>query len=223
MKKAVIISVFSLLSIVPSGVVFGGVVPGGVGQYPAVRHVRAPQASWHGDSLYVRFSSDIAGKLRGVWSLHLVPMYISGKDTVRYPEVGYFTPSGVKYHKRREALSDRKSDCRVRIYRGRRASEDYASWRFVPASMGSGELQLHQRVRTCCAEYTLAVETVSVPARQVEVADTVYSTVEVAGSLPLPVAVVSVPLFEANVTFLRPKAEAVKSVPPRLPSASTIR
>lgn len=84
-------------------------------RYPAFRYVNGPKAEWRGDSLEVRFSGEVARRLKGSESLHLIPIYISGGDTIRYPEVGYFTSSEAKYYKRREALSDTKTDGTVRV------------------------------------------------------------------------------------------------------------
>lgn len=175
---------------------------------PPVRYSLTPRVQWQGDSLWVRFSGEVSGRLKGPESLHLIPIYISGKDTIRYPELGYFTPSGAKYHKRREALADRKTvGTALILYRGGKGDADYRESRIVPSSM-RGELRLLHVLRTCCEERLLASEAIAVPERAVVVADTVYTTVP--GVLPLPVMAVSVPLFETNVTFIKPKPEAVK-------------
>ena len=89
--------------------------PAAGSRYPAFRYVNGPKAEWRGDSLEVRFSGEVAGRLKGPMSLHLVPLYVSDGDTIRFPELGYFTPSGAKYHRRREALSDSKTVGKVRI------------------------------------------------------------------------------------------------------------
>ena len=100
--------------------------PAAGSRYPAFRYVNGPKAEWRGDSLEVRFSGEVAGRLEGSESLHLIPIYISDGDTVRFPELGYFTPSGAKYHRRREALSDSKTVGKVRIlYRGGHGDFDY--------------------------------------------------------------------------------------------------
>lgn len=177
-------------------------------RYPFVRYMDVPKAEWQGDSLLVRFSSEVMGRLKGPVSLHLVPLYISDGDTIRFPELGYFTPSGAKYHRRRETLADSKTNGKVRIlHRGGHGGFDYRESMVVPQAF-SGCLQLQHILRTCCDECLLSVDTIAVPERAVVVADTVYTTVP--GMLPLPVAAVSVPLFETNVTFVRPKPEAVK-------------
>ena len=74
--------------------------PAAGSRYPAFRYVNGPKAEWRGDSLEVRFSGEVAGRLKGPMSLHLVPLYVSDGDTIRFPELGYFTPSGAKYHRR---------------------------------------------------------------------------------------------------------------------------
>ena len=176
--------------------------------YPSVHYLAEPCARWRGDSLEVRFSGEVAGRRKGSESLHLIPIYISGGDTIRYPEVGYFTSSEAKYYKRREALSDTKTDGTVRVLDRKGHSEvDYRESMLVPQTF-AGRVQLQQLLHTCCEEHLLASEAIAVPERAVTVPDTVYTTV--AGMLPFPVAAVSVPLFETNVTFVRPKPEAVK-------------
>lgn len=178
---------------------------------PCVTYRQGPRAEWQGDSLRVGFSGEISRRLKGPEALYLVPVYIMGKDTVRYPELGFFTPSGAKYHRRRETFSDRKTEMIERVVSRRSPGNvDYSQSRMIPHS-ARGELRLFQILRTCCSERLLASETVAVPERAVVVPDTVYTPVEMpAGMLPLPVAAVSVPLFETNVTFIRPKAETVK-------------
>ena len=161
--------------------------------YPSVHYLAEPCARWRGDSLEVRFSGEVAGRLKGSESLHLIPIYISGGDTIRYPEVGYFTSSEAKYYKRREALSDTKTDGTVRVLDRKGHSEvDYRESMLVPQTF-AGRVQLQQLLHTCCEEHLLASEAIAVPERAVTVPDTVYTTV--AGMLPFPVAAVSVPLF----------------------------
>lgn len=107
--------------------------PAAGSRYPAFRYVNGPKAEWRGDSLEVRFSGEVARRLKGSESLHLIPIYISGGDTIRYPEVGYFTSSEAKYYKRREALSDTKTDGTVRVLDRKGHSEvDYRESMLVP-------------------------------------------------------------------------------------------
>lgn len=179
---------------------------------PNLHYSFPPQAIWQGDSLVVRFSSEITGPLSGPMSLHVIPIYISQNDTIRYPEVGYFTPSGARYHRRQETFADTKTPGEVYILKRHQhsLSVDYQQSMAIPRSY-QGRLQLQQVLRTCCDSRLLASETVSVPERAVIITDTIYQSVVVPGDmLPLPVAAVSVPLFETNVTFIKPKAETIK-------------
>ena len=144
--------------------------------YPSVHYLAEPCARWRGDSLEVRFSGEVAGRLKGSESLHLIPIYISGGDTIRYPEVGYFTSSEAKYYKRREALSDTKTDGTVRVLDRKGHSEvDYRESMLVPQTF-AGRVQLQQLLHTCCEEHLLASEAIAVPERAVTVPDTVYTT-----------------------------------------------
>lgn len=182
--------------------------PDGKSGIPSVRYSLKPRAEWQGDSLRVRFSGGIAGRFKGPVSLHLIPVYVSGADTIRYPELACFTPSGAKYHIRREVLAERKTAGQMRIlYRNSHGNFEYREAVAVPPST-NGTLYLQQVMRTCCDSRLLSSETVAVPERAAAIADTLRTTVP--GVLPLPVAAVSVPLSEPNVTFVAPKAEAVK-------------
>lgn len=174
---------------------------------PSIRYLLNPRAQWDGDSLKVRFSSEVTGRLKSTSSLHLVPIYILGRDTIRYPELGYFTPSGAKYHKRREALADHKTVGHICVlYRSSRGDVDYQESMLLPQTV-TGRLQLQYVLRNCGGARVLASLPVDVPARPV-IRDTVYATA--AARLPLPVAAVSVPIFETSVTFIEPQAEEVK-------------
>lgn len=174
---------------------------------PSIRYLLSPRAEWDGDSLRVRFSTEVSGRIKSSSSLHLVPIYILGRDTIRYPELGYFSPSGAKFYKRREALSDTKTVGQICVvYRRSRGDVDYQESMLLPQSV-TGRLQLQYVKRNCGGARVLASLPVDVPARPV-VRDTVYATA--AARLPLPMAVVSVPLFETSVTFIEPQAEEVK-------------
>lgn len=59
---------------------------------PVVSYEEGPHAEWHEDSLQVRFTVRVAGRLCGPTSLHIVPAYISGGDTIRYRTLSYFKP-----------------------------------------------------------------------------------------------------------------------------------
>ena len=175
---------------------------------PVLRYHEPPRAEWRGDSLRVSFSGEVAVRLRGPESLHITPLYISGGDTIRYPGLGCLTPSGARFGRRREALSGSKAAYRAHVLRrGGRGTADYSESMAVPSAM-RGELRLLHVLTDCCSSRLLASERIAVPERAQAGADTVSRAA--AGMLPLPVAAVSLPLFEANVTFIRPKAEAVK-------------
>ena len=179
---------------------------------PTLHYPTPPEAHWQGDSLVVRFSSQLSGSLSGPLSLHVIPLYVSGNDTIRYPEVGYFTPSGARYYRRQETFADTKTSGDVQVVSHQRRPQpvDYQQRMAIPRSY-HGKLLLQQVLRSCCDDRLLASETVAVPERAVVILDTVYRTVELTGNLlPPPIAAVSVPLFETNVTFIKPKAETIK-------------
>lgn len=169
---------------------------------PVFRYSQPPRAEWRGDSLRVSFSGGLSGRLKGPEALHLIPLYISGKDTVRYPELGCFTASGAGFNRRRETFSENGTARRTLVLR--RGTTDYRESMPVPSSM-KGELLLLHLLTDCCDSHLLSRETVAVPARPGAAVHT-----DTSGALPLPVAAVSLPLFETNVTFVCPQAEAVK-------------
>lgn len=208
MKHSLSYITIGILSLLSGNVTAQVSEDNGKPRFPSLRYHSAPHAEWQGDSLRVGFSGELVGRLKGPESLHIMPLYISGGDTIRYPELGYFTPSGARFDKRREELSGNKTEGRMHVLRrGERGTADYRESMAVPSSM-KGELRLLHVLTDCCHSYLLGSERVAVPERALARVDTVYRTMP--GMLPLPVAAVSLPLFETNVTFIRPKAEAVK-------------
>ena len=100
---------------------------------------------------------------------------------------------------------------------GKREQYEYESALVIPRGLSGeregfpGELRIEQQLRSCCDVRLLESHKVTLPVRSATVVDTLYTVVEVpAGVLPPPVAAVSVPLYEANVSFVRPVAESVK-------------
>lgn len=182
-------------------------------EIPSVRYLSQPQAAWQGDSLRIRFTSQLQGRLDGPVSLRIAPILVAGQDTVRYPELGYFTPSGARYHRRSEELSTAQQEIILRqaSRRDTAVQAEYAVARLVPPSLAvQGRLYLQQYLYGCSQPLFVASTPVDVPQRAFP-ADTAYIPVQTPrGLLPLPVAAVSIPLFEANVTFLRPEDEPVK-------------
>lgn len=131
------------------------------GRFPSVYYPVSPSAVWQGDSLTVSFSSGLKGRLKGSVSLHIVPFLISGQDTIRFPELGYFTPSSAKYDIRRQSLSERKTDGKQRVV-VRRHSPDvsgYQKTRVIPSSF-SGELKILHVLQTCCDSQVIASRSV---------------------------------------------------------------
>lgn len=189
----------------------------GSARYPLLRYNSAPRAEWRGDSLSLGFSGEVTGRLRGALSLHVIPLYISGNDTIRFPELGYLTPSEATFDKRRKALSGNRPTGTVRVLRrGDRGYVEYRKSVLVPSSM-KGEIKVLQVLRDCCDSYPLTSEAVAVPRRGAARPDSVHAIGP--GMLPLPAAAVSLPLFEANMTFVRPEVEPIK----RRTATATIR
>lgn len=163
-----------------------------------VRYPGPLTAQWSGDSLTVSFRCLVDGQGKGAVSLHLVPVYISGGDTVRYPGMAFLSPAGARFLKRREALTGTSAGGEVRILRRNgRAMAEYRQSRLVPGAT-NGRLQILQVLRTCCHDLLTAGDALEIPAP------------DPGPRLPATAGAVNVPLFEANVTFIEPKAETVK-------------
>lgn len=157
-----------------------------------------PALCWQGDTLVLSFTCALKGRLENPLSLHIVPLYVSGKDTLRYPAVNCLTPSGARFSRRRTTLqgtSEKGNDLIVRNNPQKELKYRYEERIVVPPSM-NGEFRILHYVQDCCSTSLLEEHEVAVPVRT--------------ASLPLPVVTVSVPLFEANVTFVKPAAEPVK-------------
>lgn len=170
-------------------------------RYPSLHYAAAPRIEWSGDSLVLCFSCSVEGRLKGPVSLHAVPLYITGNDTLRYPVGSFYTRSGARYHLRRRELSDGGIPSRPHVVnRGSRVEVDYREALPVPSSP-SGRLCILQVMETCCEEVILSCHDMAVPSGLRELPSAV---------LPPPVAVVNVPLFGSNLTFIEPNKEAVK-------------
>lgn len=156
-----------------------------------------PVLRWQGDSLVLSFTCSLKGRLENPLSLHIAPIYISGKDTLRFPVVNCLTPSGAKFRNRRSGIRgvDVAENNIVIRKQANGKLYSYQETLHVPPSM-RGKFQLLHYVQDCCSTWHLEQREVAVPLRT--------------AALPRPVVAVSVPLFEANVTFVKPSAEAVK-------------
>ena len=68
---------------------------------PQFRFVERPVAQWVGDSLSLRFVAGLEGELSRATSFHLQPQYLLPGDTINLPQQSWYTPSGLRYHRRR--------------------------------------------------------------------------------------------------------------------------
>ena len=137
----------------------------------ALRYLTEPSAEWSGDSLVLRFCCAAEGRLKGAVSLHALPLFIAEGDTLSYPEISFYTPSGAKFLRRRKALSWNGAaggrlvfsvPSRLHVV-GREASDSifYREAIAVPSGL-KGRLYVIQKVEDCCEEYLLAGRGVSV-------------------------------------------------------------
>lgn len=166
-------------------------------------HIDTAAAEWHGDSLRLSIRGEMRKRLKSTRSLHIQPLFISGDDTIRFPVLSCYTPSGANYRKRRVALSEKKAvDERVFVLGDECESIDYRASMNISSSM-QGKIRLQYLLAECCRSSCLGGEDV-----YVYVEERLRSGFGV--GLPLPVAVVSVPLYEANVTSIKPVLEKVK-------------
>lgn len=119
-------------------------------RFPSICYSLKPAASRDGDSLVVRFGMEVGGWFTGVASLHIVPVYISGKDSVRYPELIFTSPREARFYKRRQTFREEKRTVFVKPL-SRRYSAVYVDYRqamLVPSSAG-GLLLLQLVLYTC--------------------------------------------------------------------------
>ncbi len=139
---------------------------------PALRYLTAPIAEWSGDSLVLSFSCAAEGRFKGAVSLHALPLFISDSDTLSYPEMSFYTPSGAKFLRRRKALSWNSGAAGgrfgvyvpSRLYVVGRENPDSILYReaiAVPSGL-KGSLYVIQKVEDCCEQYVLAGRGVSV-------------------------------------------------------------
>lgn len=172
--------------------------------FPFLSFHREPCAEWQGDDLMLDFACYMPGRIRGPESIHLIPLYIAGRDTIRYPELSYYTPSGARFYKRNSSLLTMQRKTLVRVLRRGSSSEcNYRERRLVPYSK-RGEFHLLHVISDCCGYYVVSCDTIPVPERT----DIAYSYTP--SNLPRLQATVSYPLYETNVSFIRPQVEEVK-------------
>lgn len=144
--------------------------------------------------------------------MHLEPVFISGDDTLRFPDLGYYSHSEAGFVNRRKnfALPTRPNLVCVARKNGEN-TQDYDASLNIPSSFNDGKLSLIQYVTTCGKRHCDLVSLIPVPQRNSRKQDNPCEEILAKQQLlPLPIAVVSVPLFETNVTFIEPKAEPVK-------------
>lgn len=186
---------------------------------PVVSYEESPHAEWHEDSLQVRFTVRVAGRLCGPTSLHIVPAYISGGDTIRYRTLSYFKPADYRYFRREQFVGETRDDRLVHLVTRRTTPlvTGYSQARPIPAAMRDGELRVLTYLRNCCGCRLICTANLpvtppdAVAQQPVVAADSAAVPRELpAGTLPLSVTVHRLPLFERNVSFVQPAAEQVK-------------
>lgn len=131
-----------------------------------------PKLLWQGDSLLLTFSGEMSVRLRGIWTLYVKPVYVSGNDTIHFPELRCFTPSGARYDRRRAAYSYNRAEAVNYIVSRKGDCVDYRAGVLVPSTM-NGRLILTQELRDCCDSWPLTADVLSVPLRNGAVAQQV--------------------------------------------------
>ncbi len=160
-------------------------------------------SAWKGDSLTLSFSCRVPKHLKNSQSFHVIPTYVSRKDTVHFPILGFYTRSGEKFRIRRNAFChEKKTEERMLVLNGKVDSVDYRESMIVPSSM-MGEVILQYVLVECCSSRPLALEHISVPRH------TAIDTCEKIRT-SYPNGQVDIPLLEANMTFIRPEQELHK-------------
>lgn len=128
--------------------------------WPRLRFVTLPAATWAGDTLILQFQDSLDGQLRGARSYHLQPVYVAGRDSVRYPAQRWYSSSEWRYHRRRPTDHTAPADRLLKAVPGTVA--DYRAAHRVPAD---GHFCLFVQLRTCCDSLTTDTTLLTVPAR----------------------------------------------------------
>lgn len=166
---------------------------------------------WKGDSLQLRFKARIAGKLpKGGRYIGIIPKL--GNTT--FPCIGYFRPNEARYFQRRQFLAPQNElNMAHTVIQNRKDSVyyvEYAHSLLMPSTPSDSVLLIETRLFSCCSSTLKAIKGLRIPLHPGYRRDTVYVYGDHRGILPMPVAVVSLPLYEANVTFLEPQPEEIK-------------
>ncbi|MDI9604883.1 MAG: DUF3868 domain-containing protein [Bacteroidota bacterium] len=179
---------------------------------PEVRFENA-ESFVRGDTLFISFEVTASGKIISSGeALHIVPVYRTGHDELRFPEILINGKKRAKYYRREQALLSHEAYWAQKPYAvltldSRRA--ETVSYRMnepLPADMReNATLSLEQYVEDCCNLRLAGIQTL--PLRVVETAPPVE---EVEVKTPEPEPVVTRPVYESSVTFIRPKKEVVK-------------
>ncbi len=183
----------------PSGVRQMRIAPG----IPEVRFQNA-QGFVRGDTLFVSF--DVTASEQVVSSgeaLHIIPVYRAGQDELHFPKVLFNGKKRAKYYRREQALLSheaywaQKPYAEVILDSRRPETVSYRITEPLPFNMSeNGTISLEQYVEDCCDLRLVGIQ--SLPLRVVETA------------LPVEKPVVTRPVYEGSVTFIRPKKEVVK-------------
>lgn len=176
-------------------------------------HYESLGTSWSGDTLRLTFRVKIEGDVPGSGVfMGIIPHCAQAGGDM--PGVGYFRPADMRYYRRRRALDAQTQPqilCEAKVARKGSRTVDYAYDMAVPASFDATELNLETRLFRCHDVLRVSSERVAIAPRASQPRDTVYIREEVPVELPQPIAVVSLPLYESNVTFVKPRSEKIKA------------
>jgi outer membrane protein OmpA-like peptidoglycan-associated protein len=170
---------------------------------PEVRFENA-ESFVRGDTLFVSFDVTVIGKIISSGeALHIVPVYRTSHDELRFPGVLFNGKKRAKYYRREQALLSheaywaRKPYAEVTLDGRRQETVSYRLTEPLPAGISEiGTLSLEQYVEDCCDLRLAGIQ--ALPLRVVETAP------------PVEEPVVTRPVYEGSVTFIRPKKEVVK-------------
>ena len=116
---------------------------------PQFRFVERPVAQWVGDSLSLRFVAGLEGELSRATSFHLQPQYLLPGDTINLPQQSWYTPSGLRYHRRRLTFDGQPIEEQIVVAERTEASPTaaYTTLRHLPKG---GTVRLLLYSQTCC-------------------------------------------------------------------------
>lgn len=129
-----------------------------------LKYIKRPYIERKDDSLTLKFSSILTGKLQNSYSVYYLPIYKNEKDSLIFPETGFYTRREAKFNQRRNFFSIKSADRKIHIkHRNDTATINYSKSLFLPKNRENGKLIMRIYGQDCCNEELLAIDTFLIP------------------------------------------------------------